>query len=32
MDILIIGLSGVGIEVAKNIVLAGPKTVNIYDK
>ena len=31
LKILIIGLRGLGIEVAKNIILAGPKEVRIYD-
>lgn len=30
--ILIIGLRGLGIEIAKNIILAGPKEVSISDK
>ena len=32
MRILIIGLKGLGIEAAKNIILAGPKEVSISDK
>jgi len=32
MRILIIGLKGLGIETAKNIILAGPKEVSISDK
>ena len=31
LKILIIGLRGLGIEVAKNLILAGPKEVTIYD-
>ena len=31
LKILIIGLRGLGIEVSKNIILAGPKEVKIYD-
>lgn len=31
LKILIIGLRGLGIEVAKNLILAGPKEVKIYD-
>ena len=31
MDILIVGLQGVGCESAKNIVLAGPKSVTLFD-
>ena len=32
LKILIIGLRGLGIEIAKNIILLGPKLVKIYDK
>jgi len=31
LKILIVGLRGLGIEVAKNIILAGPKSVSIFD-
>ena len=31
LKILIIGIRGLGIEIAKNIILAGPKKVDIYD-
>ena len=31
MNILVVGLQGVGAESAKNIVLAGPKSVTLYD-
>jgi ubiquitin-activating enzyme E1 len=31
MKILIFGLRGLGIEIAKNIILAGPKSVTLYD-
>lgn len=31
MNIFIIGLNGIGIETAKNILLAGPQRVDIYD-
>lgn len=31
LKILIIGLRGVGVEVAKNIILAGPELVHIFD-
>eukprot|EP00362_Geleiidae_sp_MMETSP1317_P001220 CAMPEP_0201283252 /NCGR_PEP_ID=MMETSP1317-20130820/8058_1 /ASSEMBLY_ACC=CAM_ASM_000770 /TAXON_ID=187299 /ORGANISM="Undescribed Undescribed, Strain Undescribed" /LENGTH=70 /DNA_ID=CAMNT_0047598873 /DNA_START=118 /DNA_END=330 /DNA_ORIENTATION=- len=31
MDILIIGMRGLGVEIAKNVVLAGPKSVTIHD-
>ena len=30
-NVLVIGLSGVGLELAKNIILAGPKSVTIWD-
>lgn len=30
-DVLIVGLSGLGVEVAKNIILAGVKSVTLYD-
>ncbi len=30
-NILVIGLSGVGLELTKNIILAGPKSVTIWD-
>lgn len=30
-NILIIGLKGVGLEIAKNVILAGPKSVTIWD-
>ena len=32
LKILIIGLRGLGIEIAKNLVLAGPKQLTIYDE
>ena len=32
LKILIIGLRGFGIEIAKNIILLGPKIVKVYDK
>lgn len=32
MRVYIHGLSGVGIEVAKNLILAGPKSVTIFDE
>ena len=32
LKILIIGLRGLGIEIAKNIILAGPKEISISDK
>jgi ubiquitin-activating enzyme E1 len=31
MHVLIIGLRGLGVEVAKNLILAGPHTVRVYD-
>lgn len=30
-NVLIIGLQGLGVEIAKNVVLAGVKSVTIYD-
>jgi ubiquitin-activating enzyme E1 len=30
-NILIIGLRGLGVEIAKNIILAGVKSVTLYD-
>ena len=32
MHVLIIGLRGLGVEVAKNLILAGPHTVQVYDE
>ena len=31
MKVLIIGMRGLGVEIAKNLILAGPKSVTIYD-
>lgn len=31
MDVLVVGLKGVGIETAKNLCLAGPRSVTLYD-
>ncbi|MCQ2819299.1 MAG: ThiF family adenylyltransferase [archaeon] len=31
MKVLIVGLRGLGVETAKNIILAGPKEVSLYD-
>ena len=31
MKVLLLGLRGLGVEIAKNIILAGPKEVAIYD-
>ncbi len=31
MNVLLVGLGGLGIEVAKNLVLAGPRSVTLFD-
>ncbi|KAH3766129.1 Ubiquitin activating enzyme [Pelomyxa schiedti] len=31
LDVLVVGMKGVGVEAAKNIALAGPRSVTIYD-
>jgi ubiquitin-activating enzyme E1 len=31
MKVAIVGLRGLGVEVAKNLILAGPKSVELYD-
>ena len=31
MNVIIVGQRGVGVEIAKNLILAGPKSVQIYD-
>lgn len=31
MNVLIVGLRGLGVETAKNLILAGPKSVTLYD-
>ena len=31
MNVLIVGMRGLGVEIAKNLILAGPKSVTIYD-
>ena len=31
MNVLIVGLRGTGVETAKNLILAGPKSVTLYD-
>lgn len=31
MKVLIIGQRGLGVETAKNLILAGPHTVHVYD-
>ena len=32
LKILIVGLRGLGVEIAKNLILAGPKEVSLYDR
>jgi len=31
LKVLIVGLRGLGVETAKNIILAGPASVTLYD-
>lgn len=31
MNVLIVGMRGLGVETAKNLILAGPKSVTLYD-
>jgi len=31
MNVIIVGQRGLGVEIAKNLILAGPKSVQIYD-
>lgn len=31
MNVVIVGLRGNGVEIAKNLILAGPKSVSLYD-
>lgn len=31
MDVLIVGLRGLGVEIAKNLILAGPRSVTLFD-
>ena len=31
MQVAIVGLRGLGVEIAKNLILAGPKSVHLYD-
>lgn len=31
LRVLVYGMKGVGVEVAKNVILAGPKSVSIVD-
>ena len=30
-DVLIVGMNGLGVEIAKNVILAGVKSVALYD-
>ena len=30
-DILVCGMRGLGVEIAKNLVLAGPRSITIHD-
>lgn len=30
-SVLLVGLNGLGVEIAKNVILAGPKSVTLYD-
>ena len=30
-NVLIVGMKGLGVEIAKNVILAGVKSVNIFD-
>ena len=32
LKILIVGLRGLGMEIAKNLILSGPKEIYLYDK
>ena len=32
LNVFIVGMRGLGVEVAKNIILSGPKSVTIYDQ
>lgn len=32
MRVLLLGLSGVGLETAKNLILAGPKSITVFDQ
>ena len=32
LKVLIIGMRGLGVEIAKNIILSGPKSVTIFDQ
>ena len=31
LDVLVVGLRGVGVEAAKNLILAGPRSVTLFD-
>ena len=31
MQVVIVGVRGLGVEVAKNLILAGPKSVSLFD-
>ena len=31
MNVIIVGQRGLGVEIAKNLILAGPKSVSLYD-
>jgi len=31
MHVVIVGMRGLGVETAKNLILAGPKAVSLYD-
>lgn len=31
MNVVIVGMRGLGVEVAKNLILAGPRSVMLYD-
>ena len=31
MNVIIVSQRGLGVEIAKNLILAGPKSVQIYD-
>jgi len=31
MKVLLVGMRGLGVETAKNLILAGPKSVDLYD-
>ena len=31
MKVLIVGMRGLGVEIAKNLIIVGPKSVTVYD-